>query len=139
MPSDIGSRLQQAIREEEKRASQERQASHERDRAAEQQFRPVMQAGEELQRELKSVPAIDVVVNPDSLWITLADQELRFSYDSGARRFVGEASGHSWRDGEIYAERHEWDSADACIDAMIRLCAKFVRMARAISRTAGPD
>ena len=139
MPSSIGSRLQQAIRDEEKRASEELQGLHERDRDAEKQFRPVMQAAEELQRELASVPAIDVAVNPDSLWITLADQELRFSYDSRAHRFVGEESGHSWRDGETYAERYEWDSADACIEAMIRLCARYVRMARAISRAAGPD
>lgn len=139
MSNDIGTRLQQAIRAEEESAAEQLRALHESDRVAEQQFEPVMQAAEDLRQELAPVPSIEVAVNPDSVWITLADRELRFSYDLGSQRFVGEESAHSWHDGETYFDRREWDTADACIEAMIRLCAKYVRMARAISRPAGTD
>lgn len=134
MPKDIGTRLRQAIQEEEARASKRLQSLDESARLAEQKFEPVKQAAVDLQHELAAVPGIEVTVNPDSVWVTLADRELRFSYNSGSQRFIGEEAVHSWYDGEAYSDLYEWDRAEACIESLIRLCAKYVRMARAISR-----
>lgn len=137
MPKDIATRLRQAIQNEEKRASKRLQSLDESARLAEQKFEPVKQAAVDLQHELAAVPGIEVTVNPDSVWITLADRELRFSYNLGSQRFVGEEAVHSWYDGEAYSELYEWDKPDACIESLIRLCAKYVRMANAISRQTG--
>ena len=35
-------------------------------------------------------------------------------------------------DGELYAESYRWNSAETCVAAMIRLCARYARMARNI-------
>jgi hypothetical protein len=50
-----------------------------------------------------------------------------------SRKFIGEEIGHSWYDGESYTYRYDWDNATECVEAMIRLCAKYIRMAQAIS------
>lgn len=104
---------------------------------AEAALEPVRQAAEEMREELRSVPSVKFTINPDSVGISLADRELWCTYDAQSQAFVGEESAHSWYDGERYADRHEWATADECIDAMIKLCAEFVRMTRAIGRTAG--
>jgi len=81
------------------------------------------------------VPSIEVIVNPKSVWITLEDRELRIGYNLGSHRFVGEEAAHSWYNGEAYSDRYEWDTAEARIESLIRLCAKYVRMAVVVSRT----
>jgi len=136
MSKDMDTRLQQAIRDEEERASLRQQGLRESARLAEEKFRPVRQAAEELHHRLASVPSIELTINPDSVWITLADREFRFGYNLGSRRFVGEESAHSWYDGDAYTYRYEWDNAEACIESLIRLCARYIRMARAISPSA---
>ncbi len=99
-------------------------------------FRPVCQAAEEIREELAALPSLEFTINPTSVWITLLDRELCFSYDAEARRFLGEEIGHSWYDGETYTDLHTWPTAAECIDAMIRLSATYARMARALQSAA---
>lgn len=132
MPSNVRDRLEQAIRDEEEKTLSRVRASHESAHGAEEEFEPVRQAAEEIREELRSVPDIEFSINPDNVRIALADRDLKFSYSIESRNFVGDEGAHSWYDGEPYAEGYEWDTADACIDAMIRLCARYARMARAI-------
>ena len=131
MTSDIKDRLEEAIRDEEERILSRVRASHESAHGAEEEFEPVRQAAEEIREELRSLPDIEFSINPDNVWITLADRDLKLSYSIESRNFVGEEGAHSWYDGEPYAEGYEWDTADACIEALIRLCARYVRKARA--------
>jgi hypothetical protein len=66
------------------------------------------------------------------VWITLFDREIRLNYDSTSGKFFAEESGHGWYDGETYVDVHSWNTAEECIDAMIRFSAAYARMARAI-------
>jgi hypothetical protein len=139
MPSDIKDRLEKAIQEQDEQIRTRLRMSRERARSAEQEFAPVRRAAEEIREQLQSVPDIEFTVNPDSVWITLADRDLTFAYDVASRNFVGEESAHSWYDGERYADSYKWDTSEACVDAMIRLCARYARyarMARAIRASA---
>lgn len=133
MSDSIRERLEEAIGEEDRRTRSRLEESHERARGAEQAFAPVRQAVEEVREQLEALPSIEFAINPDSVWITLADRELTVSYDPHTGRFIGEERAHAWYDGEPYAEIYEWDGAEACIDAVIRLCARYVRMVRAIT------
>jgi hypothetical protein len=137
MIGDIATRLQLAIQEEEKKAARRHTARADAG-TTEQTFQPVMQAAEELQRALQSTPSIKLTINPDSVWLSLADRELKVTYDPASHRFVGDESAHAWFDGEPYSDRHKWQTADACIEALIRLCARYVRMAQAIGHPAKP-
>lgn len=137
MAQDIAARLQLAIQEEEKKVARRRSARADAG-TTEQAFLPVMQAARELQGALQSVPSIKLTVNPDSVWLSLADRELKVTYDPASHDFVGDESAHAWFDGEPYSDRHKWDTADACIEALIRLCARYVRMANAIGHPAKP-
>lgn len=133
MNSGIRQRLKEAIREEQERSLQRLRKSREGDDDANREFEPVRQAAEEIREELQHLPSIEFTINPSSVWITLADRNLWFSYDRQEGRFVGEESAHSWHDGELYAESYNWDTAETCIAALIRLCARYARMARNIS------
>lgn len=132
MPSDISEKLEQAIQVEEERTMTRLKASHESDRSAEEKFRPVRLAAEEIRERLQSAPSIEFTIQPASVWISLADRDLAVTYDIRLDKFIGEESAHSWYDAERYSDRYEWDTAEHCIDAMIRLCAKYVWLARAI-------
>jgi hypothetical protein len=136
MGSDVRARLQAAIREAEAKNLADRRASHAVTAEAERAFKPVRQAAEEIRDELQSIPSIRFTINPESVCVALVDRELWCGYDAELQRFIGEESAHSWFDGERYAERYEWTSADECTDAMIRLCAQYARMARAINEAA---
>jgi hypothetical protein len=132
MSRGVKERLREVIRKEEKKLSEDRRLAHRRDHAAEEAFAPIRQAAEEIKEELRTVPSLEFTVNPTSVWITLFDRELSFSYDAESQSFVGEDRGYSWYDGETYAESYAWPTADECVDAMIRLSAAYARMARAI-------
>ena len=136
MSNGIRDRLEEAIREEHERSLQRLRESREGDESSNREFEPVRQAAEEIREELRHLPSIEFTINPGSVWITLADRNLWFSYDRQEGRFVGEESAHSWHDGELYAERYDWDTAETSIAAMIRLCARYARMARNISAAA---
>jgi hypothetical protein len=136
MASDVRERLRAAIREANENNLATRRASRDVTAEAEIAFRPVRTAAEEIRDELQSTPGIKFTINPESVCASLVDRELWCSYDAEQQRFVGEESAHSWYDGARYAERYEWMSAEECIDAMIRLCAQYARMARAINEAA---
>ena len=137
MVSTVKDRLEQAIREEDTGRLDRLKSVRQTARGAEERFEPIRQAAEEIREQLQPLGGIEFTISPDSVWITLADRELSFGYDPAAQRFIGEETAHSWYDGERYAERYEWANAEECIDAMIKLCAQFVRMARAISTATG--
>ena len=133
MSSDIRRRLREAIREADERSVRDRRDRREVSADSARAFAPVRLAAEQVREELKSAPSINFTINPDSVGVSLVDRELWISYDPGSARFIGEESAHSWYDGERYAERYEWASADGCTESLIRLCAEYARMARAIA------
>ncbi len=102
-----------------------------------ERFRRVHDAACELQQELAATPGMKFAITPESVCITLADREFWFSWDHKHGIFTGEESAHSWYDGERYATRFTWPGAEACIGAMVRACAQYFRMARAI--TSAPE
>lgn len=130
--SNIKERLTAAIQEADKASQDSLRATREHSAEAEAAFGFVREAAGELRDQLQSIPGIAFTINPDSVCITLVDRELWFGYDSGSQKFVGEESAHSWYDAERYATQSEWANAEACVDAMIRSCAQYFRMARAI-------
>ena len=132
MTGNVRDRLREAILAEDDRVFRSRRDTHEKLRAAEDSFRPVCQAAEEIREELAAVPSLQFAINPTSVWITLFDREIRLNYDAASGKFFGEESGHSWYDGETYVDVHSWNTAEECIDAMIRFSATYARMARAI-------
>lgn len=102
-------------------------------RGMEKRFEPIRLAAEEIREQLQTVPGIQFTINPAGVAISLSDRALSFGCDAGNQTFVGEEIAHSWYDGEASSETYRWSSADTCIDAMIRLCAGYARMANAIA------
>ncbi len=100
MSNDVRVKLEQAIREADERNMRRLRAAHDRVLAAEKDFEPVEQAAVELQGNLSSLNTIDITINPSDVWISLFDRELRFSFDTSSRAFVGEERLHSWYDGK---------------------------------------
>lgn len=137
MAGDIAKRLERTIREEDERNRDLLRAAHESARGGEQAFAPVREAAKELREALAGVANIHVAVGSDSVWITLADREVRFWFDAESGKFAGEEGAHSWYDGEPQAQRYVWDTAEACIESLIRVCARYARMARAIRTSLG--
>lgn len=137
--TDIKERLAAAIREADEQTRSRLREDRESSAEAAATFRPVREAAIELRDELKSTADIKFAISPDSVCITLVDRELWLSYDAKSHEFAGEESAHSWYDGERYATQFAWADADACIDAMIRLCAQYFRMARAVDMAAKRD
>lgn len=135
--SKVKERLAAAISEAD--AQSQSRLRTDRESSAEAAFKPVREAASELRDELKSIADIKFAINPDSVCITLIDRELWFDYDTGSQHFAGEESAHSWYDGERYATQFAWADAEACIEAMIRSCAQYFRMARAVNAASKPD
>lgn len=134
--SDIKERLAAAMREAAEQIQSRLRADRESSAEAAAAFGPVRDAAIELRDELKSAKDIKFSINPDSVCITFVDRELWFGYDTTSQEFTGEESAHSWYDGERYATKFAWPNVDACIGAMIRLCAQYLRMARAVDMAA---
>lgn len=132
MAGSIRDRLREAILAEDDKAFRSRKQLHEAMRTAEDRFLPVIQAAEEIREELASVPSLEFTINPTSVWITLFDREVRLNYDAASGKFYGGESGHGWYDGEGYLDTCSWNTAEECIEAMIRFSAAYARMARAI-------
>lgn len=132
MAGNIRDRLREAILADDDKVFKSRREAHGAVRDAEDRFRPVVQAAEEIREELASVPSLEFAINPTSVWITLFDREVRLNYDAASGKFFGEESGHGWYDGETYVEVRNWNTAEECIEAMIRFSAAYARMARAI-------
>jgi len=135
MPSEMKRRLEAAIRDaDEKSRRRYREARAVAPEVA-KSFAPVSEAAREIGKYLRSVPGIELTASPDSVSVKLGDLELWLSYDPQSRKYVGEESAHSWYDGERYADRYEWSSAEECADALIRFTAQYVRMARTINQS----
>ena len=134
--SDIKERLVAAMREAAEQIQSRLRADRESSAESAAAFRPVRDAAIELRDELKSAKDIKFSINPDSVCIAFVDRELWFTYDATSHEFTGEESAHSWYDGERYATKFAWPNVDACIGAMIRLCAQYLRMARAVEMAA---
>ncbi len=135
----IKDRLAAAICEADERDRSRLRADRASSAEAAAAFKPVREAAIELRDELKSTADMKFAINPDSVCITLADRELWFSYESKSHQFSGEESAHSWYDGERFATKFAWGNADSCIDAMIKFCAEYFRMARALNAATESD
>ena len=133
MKSNIRERLKQAMQEEDTKHQDRLARMRKAERGTEAHFEPVRQAAEEIREQLQTTPGIQFTIGPTGVSISLSDRVLSFGYDSGKQTFTGEDIAHSWYDGEAYTETYRWRSAEACIDAMIRLCARYARMANAIA------
>jgi hypothetical protein len=96
-------------------------------------FSPVRDAALQLRDELKDIRNLHIEIEPDGVRIALYDKELSFAYDPEQRAFVGSESDTVWMDGGQHAESFGWDSAEACIDAMIHATARHVALTRALS------
>jgi hypothetical protein len=140
MARNVRERLEQAMRDEDAKRRARLARMRDAEKGAEARLEPVRQAAEEIREQLQTVPGIEFTIGPTDVSISLSDRALSFGYDRATEAFVGEEIAHSWYDGEAYNETYRWPSAEACIDAMIRLCARYARMANAIAaetRTAG--
>ena len=137
--SKVKERLAAAIRDADAESQSRLRTDRESSAEATAAFKPVREAAIELRNELKSIADIKFSINPDSVCITLVDRELWFSYDIKSQEFTGEESTHTWYDRERYATQFVWADAEACIDAMIRSCAQYFRMARALNAASEPD
>ncbi len=102
------------------------------EQAAEELFAPVRQAAVELSDALKEFPEIEFAINPDSICVDLFDKQFWFSYDPSRHCFVGDEFGYSWLESELREEQYQWKDAQECIDAMIRVCARYATLAQAI-------
>ena len=136
MNKDVKSRLEQAIREADERSQITFRQIHAVEPEVANAFAPVAEAARELEDYMRSIQGIEFTISPASVSIRLGDLELWVTYDPRSKKFVGEESAHSWYDSVRYADRYEWSSAEECTDALIRFCAQYYRMARAINQAA---
>jgi len=133
LPQSIKDRLEAAILEDAARSQRRTAGPREGERAATREFEPVRHAAEDIRDQLEALPSIKFAINPSDVWISLADRDLWIGYDVSSGSFLGIENSHAWVDGELYSDNYTWDSAEACVEAMIRFCARYVRMARVIS------
>jgi len=87
-----------------------------------------------LHRELSHVPGLEIAVLPDHVRIELYDRYFWISYSPETRQFVGSELTSLWMEGGLHEEEFEWDSDDACIEAMIQACARYVSLAETLAR-----
>jgi hypothetical protein len=97
-------------------------------------FLPVSEAAEDLRQELSHVPGLTIVVGPHQVRIEFYDRNLWFSYSPEKRKFVGSELTTLWMQGGLHEEHFAWDTAEACIEAMIQACARYVSLAEIIAR-----
>lgn len=128
----IRERLRKAIDQQRRLVSKRRSAP--KDTAAEAAFRPVHDAAAELRDELSHVPGLRLEIAPDSVWIDLYDKHLWFSYDANDQVFIGIEQDTKWMEGGLREAPYRWDTAEACVEAMVQACARYVSLAEAMSR-----
>ena len=133
MQDSIKERLELAIRQDSARNLQRTRRADRSGKAAQLEFEPVRRAAEDIREQLESTSSIRFTINPSDVWITLADRDVWFGYDAPSRSYVGTESSHSWFDGELYTDSYKWDSPEICVEAMIRICARYARMARVMA------
>jgi hypothetical protein len=130
--SQIREKLRKAI--DQQRRAQPRPPSGPRDARAEAAFRPVREAAQELKDELSRVPDLKIAIEPDGVWIELYDKHLWFSYDADQGVFVGDEVDSLWIEGGLREETYRWSTAEACTEAMIEACARYMALAEALAR-----
>lgn len=133
--SNIRERLRKAVDEQRRLTPRQRPAAN--DAAAQAAFRPVREAAEELADELSHMPEIHLEITPDGVWIELYDKHLWFGYDTTEQAFVGTEQDTEWIEGGLRETPSRWDSAEACIEAMIQACARFVALVEAMNTLRG--
>ena len=129
--TQIRERLRRAIEKQGRPAPRRRMS--ERNVEAEAALQPIREAAAELRDELASVHDLKIEIGPDGVWFGLYDKHLWFGYDPELRAFVGDELNNSWMEGGVREESFKWETADACIEAMIRACARYVSLANAIA------
>lgn len=129
--SKIKDRLRKAIAEQRRPGAERPPLAA--DAQVEAAFRPVTEAADELRRELPDVPGLSIAVEPGQVRIELHDKHLWFSYAPESRRFVGSELTSLWMEGGLHEEHFAWESAEACIEAMIQACARYVSLAEIMS------
>lgn len=97
-------------------------------------LKPVRKVAEDLRDELSGVHDLTITIEPDSVWIELYDKHLWFSFDLEQDAFVGSEVSAQWMEGGLREETFKWDTAEACAEAMIQACARYVLLADAIDR-----
>ena len=130
--SQIRERLRKAIDQQRRLVPKRRPGPD--DAGAEAAFRLVREAAEELRDELSHVPDLSLEITPAGVWIELYDKHLWFGYDANERVFIGTEQDTKWMEGGLREAPYRWDTADACIEAMIQACARYVSLAEAISK-----
>lgn len=128
----VRDRLRQAIARQRRIAPKNRRRSAAAKAA--KAFEAVRDAAGELQDELAKTPGLKLTIQPDSVWIELYDKHFWFGYDPKRRLFVGDEVDSLWMEGGLREQTVTWDSAGACIEAMIQACARYVGLAKAIAR-----
>jgi hypothetical protein len=128
----IAEKLREAIEQQKRLDRGQRRAKL--DLRSEAAFRPVFEAAAELRDELKHVPDIKITIDADGVWIELYDKHLWFGYDPKQRTFAGTEAHSLWMEGGLREESFTWDTAEACTEAMIQACARYVWLAESLSR-----
>ena len=130
--TQIRERLRKAIDQQRRLVPKRRPGPN--DAAAEAAFRPVRDAAAELRDELSHVPDLRLEIAPDSVWIELYDKHLWFSYDANEQVFIGTEQDTKWMEGGLREAPYRWGTAEACIEAMVQACARYVSLAEAIAK-----
>ena len=128
----IRDRLQKAMAEERRPAPRRPAAAG--NAQIEAAFQPVSEAAEELRQELSSVPGLAIVVDAHEVRIELYDKDLWFTYSPEEGRFIGSEVTSLWIEGGQHEEHLAWETAEACVDAMIQACARYASLAEIIAR-----
>jgi hypothetical protein len=132
MTIHIKEKLKQAIEAERSRGRPPRPPKRTGGRSAEQAFAPVRKAAQEIAAELADLPELRITTDPESVWVELYDKHFCFAVDSASGRFVGDELGYSWLEPELQEAAFSWNTATECVDALLRACARYVVLARAI-------
>jgi hypothetical protein len=130
--SQIREQLRNAIDRQRRQWTRRREVPS--DAKTEAAFAPVRTAAQEIKDELSHIPNLKITIGPSSVWIELYDKHLWFSYDAEQSAFVGDEIDSLWIEGGLREETFKWDSAEACVDAMVQACARYVSLAEAITK-----
>lgn len=130
--TDVRERLRRAIDRQRRLVSKPQTAPE--GAAAMAAMRPVYEAAVELRDELSDVPDLRFEIAPTSVEIELYDKHLWFSYDPDARAFVGIEQDTKWMEGGLREAPLRWETAEACIEAMVQACARYLMLAEALTK-----
>lgn len=133
MPDLIKDKLKQAIEEERSRGRPSRRAAGKAEPGDAEAFAPVRQAAREITAELVELPELRITIDTESVWVELYDKHFCFAFDAASGHFVGDELSYSWLDRELHEETYRWDTVEECIDGLVRACAHYVVLARAIT------